>query len=89
MPTLHRTQILLERAQYEYLKSRAETEARSISDLLRELVTGDMNAAAVERTLDPLWALVGSVSGGEPHDTSDRVDAMVYGAGRDDATRTP
>jgi hypothetical protein len=35
---LQRTQILLERWQYEALKARAQVEGRSVSDLVREIV---------------------------------------------------
>jgi plasmid stability protein len=36
---MHRTQLLLDDWQYAALKARAEREGRSISDLLRELIT--------------------------------------------------
>jgi hypothetical protein len=89
MAKLHRTQILLERAQYEYLKARGESESRSMSEVLRELVGRDMLAAAADREVDPLWSLIGSQIGGEPTDTSERVDELTYGTGRENQTRTP
>ncbi len=38
MGALHRTQVLLQPKQYEYLASVAQAEGRSVSDLLREIV---------------------------------------------------
>jgi len=37
---LHRTQVILEEKQYEYLKKISEQEKKSISQVLREIIEG-------------------------------------------------
>ena len=46
---MHRTQIILEDWQYQILRSRAEQEGRSISDLVREILRGAL-AQSPQRT---------------------------------------
>jgi len=46
---MHRTQILLDDWQYSALKSRAEREGRSMSELLRELISQQLGEAAPGR----------------------------------------
>jgi plasmid stability protein len=67
---MHRTQILLEDWQYQTLRSRAEQEGRSISDLVREILQAALaKSPRRKRKLD-------SISGiGE--------DAVAYGKDHD------
>lgn len=42
--TMHRTQILLDDWQYAALKARAQREGRSMSEMLRELLTAQLGS---------------------------------------------
>ena len=44
---MHRTQILLEEWQYEALKSRADRQGKSLSELIRDLVSGCLSSVSV------------------------------------------
>lgn len=79
MARKHRTQVLLERQHYYHVRSRAEAEGRSISDIIRELVAADIASDLAARAADPLWGLIGMAEGGPPYDTSERVDEFLYG----------
>ncbi len=79
MARKHRTQVLLERRHYYHVRSRAEAEGRSISAVIRELVESDIASEKRARATDPLWGVLGIAEGGEPHDTSERVDEFVFG----------
>lgn len=68
---MHRTQILIEEWQYERLRSRAEREGRSLSDLVREIL-GDALEPGVARAAGKLGQIEGigedSANYGEEHD---------------------
>ncbi|MCG6870495.1 MAG: ribbon-helix-helix protein, CopG family [Gammaproteobacteria bacterium] len=78
---MHRTQILLEEWQYETLRSRAEREGRSLSDLVRELLRVALEDSG-SRTSSRLDAMEGigedTASYGENH------DRYLYGARDED-----
>ena len=78
---MHRTQILLEELQYETLRSRAEREGRSLSDLVRELLRVALEDSG-SRTSSRLGAMEGvgedAASTGEDH------DRYLYGARDED-----
>jgi len=46
---MHRTQLLLEEWQYEALRSRADREGRSISDLLREILKTSLTPSSMTK----------------------------------------
>jgi plasmid stability protein len=74
---MHRTQILLEKWQYEALRTRAEREGRSLSGLIRELLRKALaDAPAITRTnLDALEGVGEDAEAyGEEH------DRFLYGA---------
>lgn len=76
----HRTQISLDEWQYESLKTRGEREGRSLSDLIREAVTGylvDEEAPAAGR------AGLGRIRGiaADPGASGADHDRILYGRG--------
>ncbi len=68
----HRTQILLEPAQHAELKSRAEAEGVSLSEIVRRLV----DESLARRQQDKLTRFAGLFEGG-PLDPEE-VDRIVY-----------
>jgi len=78
---MHRTQILLEEWQYETLRSRAEREGRSLSDLVRELlrVALEDSGSRISVRLDAMEGVgEDTASYGEAH------DRYLYGARDED-----
>lgn len=67
---MHRTQILLEDWQYQTLRSRAEQEGRSISDLVREILqTALAKSPRRKRKLDTISGIgEDAVAYGKDHD---------------------
>jgi len=51
---MHRTQLLLESWQYEALRTRAQQEGRSISDLVREIITRALEPTAGSNRLSEI-----------------------------------
>jgi hypothetical protein len=74
---MHRTQILIEEWQYEALRTRAERESRSLSDLIREILRTSLASPAphAKRRLGEIEG-IGEDAGtyGEDH------DRYLYGA---------
>jgi hypothetical protein len=64
---MHRSQILMEEWQYEALKSLAESEGRSISDLVREII-GNYLEKDREKSLSQLKGLGADEARGKHHD---------------------
>jgi hypothetical protein len=74
---MHRTQLLLEEWQFEELKVMAEREGRSISDLVREIVSERLGKRGMRSTtLDDLAGLVRE----GPADLGENHDHYLYGA---------
>ncbi|MFQ5667879.1 MAG: hypothetical protein ACE5I7_15810 [Candidatus Binatia bacterium] len=69
---MHRAQILLEEWQYEALKSVSEQKGRSVSDLVREILTRHLRASG-RRAKDPLSRIEGAAN-----------DAAAYGRTHDE-----
>ena len=46
---MHRTQLLLEEWQYEALRARADREGRSLSDLIREILSASLAPQSTTR----------------------------------------
>ncbi|GAB4236705.1 MAG: hypothetical protein OHK0028_13750 [Deltaproteobacteria bacterium] len=69
----HRTQISLEKWQYQMLMERSRAKRMSLSAILREMVGENLSRAASSRRKDPLRGIVGMSSGdgasaGREHD---------------------
>jgi hypothetical protein len=71
---MHRSQILLEEWQYEYLNDKARREGKSISQIVRELITERIETHHGETWEDdPFFDIIGMASGdgspvGRDHD---------------------
>jgi plasmid stability protein len=78
---MHRTQLLLEPWQYEALRLRAEREGRSLSAILRDILTEHLDPAG-GRVSARLAAIEGVAEG--PPDLGRNHDRHLYGAGPDE-----
>ena len=74
---MHRAQVLIEDWQYEALKSIAAREGRSISMLLREVISHHLSGEHPERSLDAIEGL-----GDDPHASGREHDRFLYGTER-------
>ena len=74
---MHRTQLLLEEWQYEELKVMSEREGRSISELVREMVSERLGRRGFRSTA--LADLAGLVKEG-PADLGENHDYYLYGS---------
>jgi hypothetical protein len=74
---MRRTQIILEDWQYENLKTISQENGKSISAVIREMVTTCIEDASPRSTLDSICALGEDPTGyGKDH------DKLIYGKGR-------
>jgi hypothetical protein len=61
---MHRTQLYLDEARYNFLIQWARRRGGSIAQAVRDLIDEHMHAAAGQRKKkDPLWKAVGSAAG--------------------------
>lgn len=70
---MHRTQLMLEEWQYEALRGRAESEGRSISDLVRDILKAHLKQPQRGR----LSRIEGVAEG--PSDLAREHDRYLYG----------
>jgi hypothetical protein len=78
---MHRTQVYLEQELVDGLQQLARREGTSMGELIRRgarLVVDSAPAIEPWSAEDPIWELLGMASGGEPSDTSRRVDEILY-----------
>ncbi len=59
----HRTQISLEDWQYQILRDISRRKRKSLSSIIRDLVTEKFSAKASEQAKDPLWDIIGMGAG--------------------------
>ena len=77
---MHRSQILLEEWQYRYLSDKAAREGKSISQVVRELITEQTEPHRAETWAeDPFFGIVGMVSSGDGH-IAENHDKYIYTA---------
>lgn len=76
---MHRTQILLDEAQYAFLLERSRTEKVSLSELLRRLVA---EAMAKETGQDDALARLTGIGEGDGAPTGREHDRFLYGERR-------
>jgi hypothetical protein len=75
---VHRSQILLEEWQYQYLSDRAKREGKSISQLVRELLTEWIESHRTETWEDdPFFDIIGMVSSGDGR-IAEEHDKYIY-----------
>jgi hypothetical protein len=75
---MHRSQILLEEWQYQYLSDEARREGKSISQLVRELVTEWIESHRIDTgERDPFFDVIGMVSSGDGHIAAEH-DRYIY-----------
>ena len=77
---MHRTQILLEEWQYEMLKARSEREGRSVSDIVREVLSAALGARRAPASQRALATIAGLVN--EPGTSGRDHDDVIYGPKR-------
>lgn len=79
---MHRSQILLEEWQYQYLSDEASRQDKSISQLVRELLTDWIEARRVQTWEDdPFFDLIGMVSSGDGR-VAEEHDNYIYAPDR-------
>ena len=75
---MHRSQILLEEWQYQYLNDKARREGKSISQLVRELITERIETNRTEAWEDdPFLDIIGMVSSGDGR-VAEEHDKYIY-----------
>jgi hypothetical protein len=75
---MHRSQILLEQWQYEYLADEARRQGKSISELVRGWLTewfASRHSGAPEH--DPFFDIIGIVASGDGH-VAENHDQYIY-----------
>ncbi len=77
---MHRAQVLIEPWQYEFLKSRAERQGRSISAVLREILSKELEAKGASKRKGGLEAMEGIVA--DPKMSGMDHDRILYGKGK-------
>ncbi len=76
---MKRTNIVLEEAQYQYLKGRAEREGKSMSALIRELIEAVMRPQPRSAKDDPIFGIVGMFKGKKSkRDICQQHDEIIY-----------
>jgi hypothetical protein len=75
---MKRINIVLEEWQYKYLKDRANREEKSISSIIRELVTRVATSFGKGSKRDPIYDIVG-LARGKGKGAARRHDEILYG----------
>lgn len=66
---MHRTQIIIEEWQYEYLKGTSEEKGKSISELIREMITSSIDRNSPGGSLKSICGVGEDTNGyGRDHD---------------------
>ena len=88
---MHRLQISLTEAQYEFLKSEAFVSSQSMAAVLRNLLDEIIQARQQEILQhDPIWRVIGVASEIEgPTNISSDIDAYLYGQPLEPAVTHP
>jgi len=73
----HRTQISLEDWQYQVLLDLSRKTKKSLSALIREMITEKFSAASTRAGSDPVFGIVGIGNSGHNKTSSDH-DAVLY-----------
>lgn len=63
MKTKHRTQVSIEEWQYQKLIEASRTKKKSISNIIRDLITEKYSKQPDRRNPDPIFAIVGTGAG--------------------------
>ncbi len=74
---MKRTNIVLEEAQYQYLKDRAEREGKSMSALVRELIETSICASKEDMRSDSIFKIIG-MGRGKGRGAARRHDEILY-----------
>lgn len=77
----HRTQISLEDWQYQVLLDLSRKTKKSLSALIREMITEKFSAASTKAGSDPVFGIVGIGSSGQKKTSRDH-DTVLYGKKR-------
>lgn len=74
----HRTQISLEDWQYQILRDLSRRKRKSLSSIIRDLVTEKFAAPGSGKSQDPLWGIVG-IGAGDGSSVAREHDRHLYG----------
>lgn len=74
----HRTQISLEDWQYQILRDVSRRKRKSLSSIIRDLVTEKFGAPQSAKSRDPLWGIVG-IGAGDGSSVAREHDKHIYG----------
>jgi hypothetical protein len=77
----HRTQISLDDWQYQHLLEVSRKTKKSLSALIRELITEKFTTKPEEVSRDPVFGIVGIGKSGHKRTARDH-DAVLYGKGK-------
>ena len=75
---MHRTQIYLEREQYELLKSQARREGRTIAAVIRAILDRHLGRGSKRTKHDPFEAVVG-IGRGDGSAVAENYEDYLYG----------
>ena len=77
--SMHRTQLYLDEARYQFLAQWARRKGASMAQAVRDLIDERMKAAAKEkRKKDPFWKAVG-VGAGDGSRVAENYEDYLYG----------
>ena len=74
---MHRTQIYLDDAQYETLRSQARREGKSMASIIREILDEHLRAAG-KPSRDPLLGVIG-IGAGDGSAVAEHYEDYLYG----------
>jgi predicted DNA-binding ribbon-helix-helix protein len=75
---MHRTQISLEDWQYEKIKDVSRKEKKSLSLIIRDLITGAFSPGTISKEEDPLSRIIG-IGCGDGSSAARNHDKHLYG----------
>lgn len=78
---MHRTQLYLDEARYEYLSALARQKGTSIAQVVRDLIDKERNRRKKRRgKADPIWEMVGIIED-ERKDIASNYESYLYDEG--------
>jgi len=75
---VHRTQIYLERSQYEILRARARKEGKSLAAVIREILDEHLSGRGLGARRDPLHRVIG-IGEGDGSAVAENCEDFLYG----------
>ncbi|MBI4378632.1 MAG: hypothetical protein HY578_05990 [Nitrospinae bacterium] len=79
--TKHRTQISLEDWQYQILMEISKKTQKSLSSIIRELISEKLSRQTVKTEEDPIWGIIG-LGTGDGSSVAREHDRFLYAKGK-------